>query len=69
MTRFSWHCTVVYARLTLLVWHPAAKVLLQVCVLVVVDAHKGVPRLRGQVRDQAGLAAAGGALQACSHTK
>ena len=37
---------------------------LQVCLLVVVDAHNGVPRLGRQVRHQAGLAAAGGALQA-----
>ena len=36
---------------------------LQVRVLVVVDAHKVVPRLGGEVRHQAGLAAARGALQ------
>lgn len=36
---------------------------LQVCLLVVVDAHKCVPRLGGQIGHQAGLAAAGGALQ------
>jgi hypothetical protein len=35
---------------------------------VVVDAHKGVPRLCGQVGHQAGLAAAGGTLHACSNT-
>jgi hypothetical protein len=54
--------------LTLLIRHPAAQVLLQVCVLVVVDAHKGVARLRGQVRNQARLAAAGGTLRACNDT-
>lgn len=35
---------------------------LQVCLLVVVDAHKGVTRLGSQVGHQARLAAAGGAL-------
>jgi hypothetical protein len=55
----SMHCNV----LTLLIRHPAAQVLLQVCVLVVVDAHKAVPGLRGKVRHKAGLAAARGTLQ------
>jgi hypothetical protein len=53
------HCV---DTLTLLVGHPAAEVLLQVSVLVVVDAHKGVARLCSQVANQAGLATAGGAL-------
>ena len=36
---------------------------LQVCVLVVVDAHQVVARLSGQVGDERRLARAGGALQ------
>lgn len=35
--------------------------------LVVVDAHKGVPGLRGQVGNQAGLATAGWTLQQATH--
>lgn len=40
----------------MLIGYVAAQVLLEVGLLVVVDAHAAVPRLCGQVRHQAGLA-------------
>lgn len=55
--------------LTLLIRHPAAQVLLQVCVLVIVDAHKLVTRLSSQVANKTGLATAGGALVGAKQTQ
>ena len=48
---------------TRLVGHVGAEVLLKVRVLVVVDSHELVAGLGGEVGDEGGLAAAGGALE------
>eukprot|EP00878_Enallax_costatus_P046033 GHUV01055612.1.p1 GENE.GHUV01055612.1~~GHUV01055612.1.p1 ORF type:complete len:156 (+),score=13.26 GHUV01055612.1:124-591(+) len=48
--------------LTLFIWHPATEVLLQVCVLVVVDADEFVTCLGCEVCHKAGLTTASGTL-------